>query len=170
MALETVQTGWLSVVPALIAISLAWYTRDAIIGLFLGVVTAAVLYGGYEPVNVGVPEGLSGGVVGAVLGGLFGLKTIPTFVATAPLFSSVWYIENVLLAIFAIGALIGLMIRSGAIQGVLEALVERADSAEDAEKAASSARSTRPCSRRRWRRTRCTKAPRCRGSTSRSRY
>jgi Na+/H+ antiporter NhaC len=136
MALESVQAGWLSVVPALIAISLAWYTRDAIIGLFLGVLSASVVYGAYVPTAVGVPEGLSGGVVGVVLGSVFGLKTLPTFVATAPLFSSAWYIENVLLAIFAIGALIGLMIRSGAIQGVLEALTERADSAEDAEKAA----------------------------------
>ena len=44
--------------------------------------------------------------------------------------------ENVLLAIFAIGGMIGLMIRAGAVQGILEALADRAESADDAEKAA----------------------------------
>lgn len=135
MALETVQ-GCLSLVPAIIAISIAWYSKDAIIGLFLGTVSASIVYGAYLPTSVGVPDGLSGSVIGIILGAIFGLTTIPTFVATSPMFSSAWYVENVLLAIFAIGALVGLMIRSGAIQGVLEALASRAESAEDAEKAA----------------------------------
>jgi Na+/H+ antiporter NhaC len=64
------------------------------------------------------------------------LKAVPTLVATAPLFSDAWYVENVLLAISAIGGLIGLMIRAGAIRGVLEALADRVESAADAEKAA----------------------------------
>lgn len=135
MALETVQAGALSIVPALVAISLAWYTRDALIGLFVGVASAGVVYGSLSPAAVGVPEGLSGGGAGSLLGAVFGLKTIPTIIATAPVFGA-WYVENVLLAIFAIGAMIGLMIRAGAVQGVLEALVARADSAADAEKAA----------------------------------
>jgi Na+/H+ antiporter NhaC len=136
MALESVQAGWLSLVPAMVAISLAWYTRDAIIGLFSGVAIAGVVYGALNPGTVGIPSGMSGGPLGIVLGGIAGLKVVPTLVATAPLFSDAWYVENVLLAIFAIGALIGLMVRSGALQGVLEALASRADSPEDAEKAA----------------------------------
>ncbi|MFC6726583.1 sodium:proton antiporter, partial [Halobium palmae] len=136
MALDQIAAGPWSLVPALLAISLAWYTRDALIGLFVGVVGAGVVYGAFQPGTVGVPEGLRAGALGSLLGGLFGLKTVPTIVATAPLFADAWYVENVLLAVFAIGGLIGLMIRSGAIQGVLEALAARADDAADAEKAA----------------------------------
>ena len=136
MALESIQAGAWSVVPALAAIGLAWYTRDALIGLFVGVASAAVVYGGLRPASVGVPGGLAEGVTGVVLGAVFGLKNVPVLVATAPLFSSSFYVENVLLAVFAIGALIGLMIRSGAIRGVFEALAARADSPADAEKTA----------------------------------
>jgi Na+/H+ antiporter NhaC len=136
MALDQISTGPWSLVPALLAISLAWYTRDALIGLFVGVLGAGVVYGAFDPGAVGVPEGLRDGVAGVLVGGLAGLKTVPTIVATAPLFSDAWYVENVLLAIFAIGGLIGLMIRSGAVQGVLEALAARADDAADAEQAA----------------------------------
>ncbi|WP_254545644.1 Na+/H+ antiporter NhaC family protein [Halomarina pelagica] len=136
MALESIDAGVWSLVPALVAISLAWYTRDALIGLFLGVASAGVVYGAFVPKTVGVPAGVQTGPVGIALGALFGLKTVPQLVATAPLFSDAWYVENVLIAIFAIGGLIGLMIRAGAIQGVLEALAARADSPADAEKAA----------------------------------
>ena len=149
------QAGALSIVPALVAIGLAWYTRDALIGLFVGVVTAAVVYGALNPTYVGVPADLiSAGpqmaavdpqtadadswtvnLGGVLLGVVFGLKVAPEIIATAPLFGA-WYVENVLLAIFAIGGMIGLMIRSGAIQGVLEALAARVDSPADSEKAA----------------------------------
>jgi Na+/H+ antiporter NhaC len=149
-----ISAGALSVVPALFAIALAWYTRDALIGLFVGGVVAAVVYGALNPAYVGVPADLIGagpelaevtpqedgepwsvGAWGALLGAVFGLKVAPEIIATAPLFGA-WYVENVLLAIFAIGGMMGLMIRSGAIQGVLEALAERVDSAEESEKAA----------------------------------
>lgn len=136
MALEPIQAGAWSLVPALVAISLAWYTRDALIGLFVGVSITGVVYGALRPASVGVPGDVAGSTAGGILGAIFGLKTIPTLVATAPLFADAWYIENVLLAVFAIGGLIGLMIRSGAIRGVLEALTNRANSAADAEKAA----------------------------------
>jgi Na+/H+ antiporter NhaC len=159
MAIESIEAGAWSLVPALLAISLAWYTREALIGLAVGVSSAGPTYGILNPTAnaIGVPKDLVGILLvpefsvptflfdpifigpvnlGNVAGALFGLKLIPTIVATSPLFSSAWYVENVLLAIFAIGGMIGLMIRSGAIRGVLEALVARADSAEDAEKAA----------------------------------
>ncbi|NEU56089.1 Na+/H+ antiporter NhaC family protein [Halorussus sp. MSC15.2] len=138
MALESIDAGVWSLVPAILAISLAWTTRDALIGLFVGVASTGPIYGALRPGAdaVGVPPDLVGTPVGNALGALFGLKLIPTLVATAPLFSDAWYVENVLLAIFAIGGMIGLMIRAGAIQGVLEALAERADSPADAEKAA----------------------------------
>ena len=152
---EGIAAGPWSIVPALVAIGLAWYTRDALIGLFVGIVVTGVLVGALHPQAVGVPSDLitaggevatvqpqaedgspwTVGVGGIVLGGIFGLKLVPEIIATAPLFGE-WYVMNVLLAIFAIGGLIGLMIRAGAIQGVLEALVARADSAADAEKAA----------------------------------
>ena len=73
---------------------------------------------------------------GALVGAVVGLTVIPELIATAPLFDDAWYVENVLLAIFAIGGMIGLMIRAGAVQGILEALADRAESADDAEKAA----------------------------------
>lgn len=150
-----IEAGVLSVVPALVAISLAWKTRDAVIGLFVGVVVTGILYGAVHPSFVGVPDKLvtvgpqiaevgyqsadngtwTVGLGGAALGGLFGLRIVPEIIATSPLFGP-WYVENVLLAIFAIGGLIGLMIRAGAIRGVLEALTARVDSAADAEKAA----------------------------------
>ncbi|GAA0228798.1 Na+/H+ antiporter NhaC family protein [Haladaptatus pallidirubidus] len=136
MALDQISAGWLSVVPAVLAISLAWYSRDAIIGLFVGVASAGAVYGALKPASAGVPQDMIGGAFGPTLGAIFGLKHVPTIIATSPLFSDAWYVENVLLAIFAIGGMIGLMIRSGAIRGVLEALVKRADSPEDAEKAA----------------------------------
>jgi Na+/H+ antiporter NhaC len=136
MALESIEAGAWSLVPALLAISLAWYSREALIGLSVGVASAGPIYGAFKPAAVGVPPDVQAGVAGNLLGAVFGLKVIPTIVATSPLFSSAWYVENVLLAIFAIGGMIGLMIRAGAIQGVLEALVARAESAEDAEKAA----------------------------------
>ncbi|WP_266078099.1 Na+/H+ antiporter NhaC family protein [Haladaptatus caseinilyticus] len=136
MALDQINAGWLSIVPALLAISLAWYSRDAIIGLFVGVAGAGAVYGALKPASAGVPSDMIGGVFGHLLGAIFGLKHVPTLIATSPLFSDSWYVENVLLAIFAIGGMIGLMIRSGAIQGVLEALAARADSPADAEKAA----------------------------------
>nr|WP_216824719.1 hypothetical protein [Salinigranum rubrum] len=152
---DGIQAGAISVVPALVAIALAWYTRDALIGLFVGVVTAAVAYGALNPAYVGVPadliaagpevttvnpqaedaESWSVGAGGVLLGAVFGVKVAPEIIATAPLFGP-WYVENVLLAIFAIGGMIGLMIRSGAIQGVLEALAARVDSPADSEKAA----------------------------------
>ncbi|WP_254536236.1 Na+/H+ antiporter NhaC family protein [Halomarina litorea] len=156
MALESIDAGVWSLVPALAAIALAWYTREALVGLFAGVASAGVVYGALSPGAVGVPADLVGPVLlpefvlslgmttlslgpvttGNVLGSVFGLTVVPTLVATAPLFSDAWYVENVLLAIFAIGGLIGLMIRAGAIRGVLEALADWADSPEDAEKAA----------------------------------
>ena len=136
MALESISAGVWSLAPALAAITLAWYSREAIVGLFAGIAVAGVVYGALSPGAVGVPAGLQAGIPGVVLGGVFGLTVIPTLVATAPLFSDAWYVENVLLAIFAIGGLIGLMIRAGAIQGVLTALADWADSAADAEKAA----------------------------------
>ncbi|UPW00848.1 sodium:proton antiporter [Halorussus gelatinilyticus] len=154
MALESIDAGVWSLVPAILAITLAWTTRDALIGLFVGVASAGPIYGALKPgaAAVGVPPDMVGQVLvsqiqtpwltvgpvttGNLLGALFGLKLIPTLVATAPLFSSAWYVENVLLAIFAIGGMIGLMIRAGAIQGVLEALADWADSPADAEKAA----------------------------------
>ncbi|WP_435333542.1 Na+/H+ antiporter NhaC family protein [Haloarchaeobius sp. TZWWS8] len=136
MALEQIDAGVWSVVPALVAISVAWYTREALIGLFLGVFVTGSIYGALSPGAVGVPSNLTGGAAGHLLGAVFGLKTIPTLIATAPLFGGEWYIKNVLLALFAIGGTIGLMIRAGAIQGVLEALAARAENAADAEKAA----------------------------------
>ncbi|WP_458188219.1 Na+/H+ antiporter NhaC family protein [Haladaptatus sp. NG-WS-4] len=136
MALDGINAGIWSIIPALLAISLAWHSRDAIIGLFVGVASAGAVYGALKPASAGVPKDMIGSTSGTVLGAIFGLKHVPTLIATAPLFSDSWYVENVLLAIFAIGGMIGLMIRSGAIQGVLEALVSRADSPEDAEKAA----------------------------------
>ncbi|WP_440991312.1 Na+/H+ antiporter NhaC family protein [Haloarchaeobius baliensis] len=150
-----IEAGIWSVVPAIVAISLAWNTRDAQIGLFVGVVVAGMVYGALNPSAVGVPADLLAAgpelaeihpqaedgepwtlsLGGAVLGLLFGLKVVPEIIATAPLFGP-WYVENVLLAIFAIGGLIGLMIRAGAIRGVLEALSKRVDDSADAEKAA----------------------------------
>jgi Na+/H+ antiporter NhaC len=134
--METIHAGVWSVVPALVAISLAWYSRDAIIGLFCGIASAGVVYGAIKPASAGVPGSMVGSTTGTVLGAAFGLKHVPEIIATAPLFSDPWYVENVLLAIFAIGGMIGLMIRSGALRGVLEALTARTDSASDAEKAA----------------------------------
>lgn len=136
MALESIDAGIWSIVPALLAISLAWITRDAIIGLFVGIASTGPVYGALKPGVVGVPKEFVGTSAGQALGAVFGLKIIPTIVATSPLFSDAWYVENVLLAIFAIGGMIGLMIRAGAIQGVLEALADWADSSADAEKAA----------------------------------
>ena len=136
MALESIDAGVWSLVPAILAITLAWTTRDALIGLFVGVASAGPIYGALKPAAVGVPPEFVGTPTGKALGFVFGLKVIPTLVATAPLFSTAWYVENVLLAIFAIGGMIGLMIRAGAIQGVLEALADWADSPADAEKAA----------------------------------
>ncbi|WP_435346096.1 Na+/H+ antiporter NhaC family protein [Haloarchaeobius sp. HRN-SO-5] len=157
MPVENIEAGAWSLVPAIVAIGLAWYTRDALIGLFTGILVTGVVYGALAPTKVGVPADLTSvGIVpridvavlalgpltfgpitlGNVLGTVFGLKTVPTIIATAPLFASAWYVENVLLAIFAIGGMIGLMIRAGAVQGVLEALATRADDAADAEKAA----------------------------------
>ena len=49
MALESIQTGAWSLVPALLAIGLAWYTRDALIGLFVGVAVAGSIYGAFRP-------------------------------------------------------------------------------------------------------------------------
>jgi Na+/H+ antiporter NhaC len=136
MALESIDAGVWSLVPAILAISLAWTTRDALIGLFVGVAGTGPVYGALEPAAVGVPPDLVGTTAGTLVGFVFGLKVVPTLIATAPIFSSAWYVENVLLAIFAIGGMIGLMIRAGAIQGVLEALADWADSPADAEKAA----------------------------------
>ncbi|MFB6090567.1 MAG: Na+/H+ antiporter NhaC family protein [Halobellus sp.] len=152
---QGIAAGPWSVVPALVAIGLAWYTRDALIGLFVGIVVTGVIIGALHPQAVGVPADLitvggelgtvqpqsadasswTIGVGGVVLGAIFGLKIVPEIIATAPLFGT-WYVKNVLLAIFAIGGMIGLMIRSGAIRGVLEALTARVESADDAEKAA----------------------------------
>jgi Na+/H+ antiporter NhaC len=157
MPLETLQAGAFSVVPALVAISLAWYTRDALVGLFVGIATAGVLYGALHPSTVGVPpdvlalgpelgevalkdgsdsDSWTVSLGGALVGAVFGLTVIPELIATAPLFAQEYYVENVILAIFAIGGMIGLMIRAGAVQGILEALADRAESADDAEKAA----------------------------------
>lgn len=150
-----IEAGVWSLVPALIAISLAWRTKDAQIGLFIGILVAGVVYGALNPAAVGVPPDLADigptvaevspsaedasswtvSVGGVLLGGIFGLKIVPEIIATAPLFGP-WYVENVLLAIFAIGGMIGLMIRSGAIQGVLEALTARVDDDDGAEQAA----------------------------------
>ncbi|RRJ33483.1 Na+/H+ antiporter NhaC family protein [Halocatena pleomorpha] len=135
MSLETINAGVWTLIPPLLAIGLAWYIRDALIGLFAGIVGAGVVYGAHTPVAVGVPEGLAGGLSGVVLGGVMGLTAVPTLIATAPLFNDPWYVENVLIALFMIGGMIGLMIRSGAIQGVLEALAARVDSPADAERA-----------------------------------
>lgn len=142
--MDTIHAGVWSVIPALVAISLAWYSRDAIIGLFAGIASAGVVYGALKPGSAGVPKHFMGDVLipktsllhtsfgpitaGNVLGGIFGLKHVPTIMATSPMFSDSWYVENVLLAIFAIGGVIGLMIRSGALRGVLEALTARTDS------------------------------------------
>ncbi|WP_435359409.1 Na+/H+ antiporter NhaC family protein [Haloarchaeobius sp. DFWS5] len=136
MALEQISAGAWSVVPALVAIAVAWYTREALIGLFLGVLVTGSIYGAFQPAAVGVPANLTGGATGHVYGAVFGLKTVPVLIATAPLFADSWYVENVLLALFAIGGVIGLMIRAGAIQGVLEVFTKRVENAADAEKAA----------------------------------
>lgn len=135
MPLETINAGVWTLVPAILAIGLAWTTRDALIGLFIGIVGAGVVYGAFSPTAVGVPASLAGGLTGTVLGGAMGVTVVPTLIATAPLFEDPWYVENVLLAIFMIGGMIGLMIRAGAIQGVLEALAARVDSPADAERA-----------------------------------
>ena len=136
MAIESIDAGAWSLVPALLAISLAWYTRDALIGLFVGIAVAGPVYGALSPEAVGVPPELVGSVLGNLVGALYGLRLVPEIIATAPLFSSAWYVENVLVALFAIGGLIGLMIRSGALQGVVEALAARVDDDDGAEKAA----------------------------------
>ncbi|WP_256685189.1 Na+/H+ antiporter NhaC family protein [Halococcus qingdaonensis] len=134
MPLEPIAAGPWALVPALLAISLAWYVRDALIGLFVGIAGGAVVYGLFRPEVVGVPPGLDG-PLGTLLGGLLGITVIPELVATSPLFADPWYVKNVLLALFAIGGLMGLMIRAGAIRGVLEALASRVESPADAEKA-----------------------------------
>ncbi|EMA55316.1 MULTISPECIES: Na+/H+ antiporter NhaC family protein [Halococcus] len=135
MPLESIAAGPWSLLPALLAIALAWYTRDALIGLFVGIAGGAVVYGAFRPGLVGVPDGLVGELPGTVLGGVLGPTVIPELIATSALFADPWYVKNVLLALFAIGGLMGLMIRSGAIRGVLEALASRVDSPADAEKA-----------------------------------
>lgn len=134
MALESITAGPWSVVPAIVAIIVAWYTRDALIGLFLGIVSTGLIYGAFRPEVVGVPDGLTAGISGIILGAIFGLKTIPILLANAPFLSSTYYLKNVLIALFAIGGLMGLMIRAGAIRGLLEALIARADSPADVEK------------------------------------
>ncbi|WP_323675702.1 Na+/H+ antiporter NhaC family protein [Halorubellus sp. PRR65] len=136
MAVESIDAGAWSLVPPLLAISLAWYTRDALIGLFVGIATAGPVYGALSPEAVGVPPDLVGSALGDLVGGMYGLRLVPEIIATAPLFSSAWYVENVLIALFAIGGMIGLMIRAGALQGVVEALAERVDDDAGAEKAA----------------------------------
>lgn len=136
MAIESIQAGAWSLVPALLAISLAWYTRDALVGLFVGVAITGPVYGALSPDAVGVPPDIMGGALGPVVGAIYGLRLVPEIIATAPLFSSAWYVENVLIALFAIGGMIGLMIRSGALQGVVEALAARVSDDDGAEKAA----------------------------------
>lgn len=135
MSLETINAGVWTLVPPLLAIGLAWYIRDALVGLFVGIVGAGIVYGAHVPTAVGVPEGLAGGISGIVLGGVMGLTAVPTLIATATLFNDPWNVENVLVALFMIGGMIGLMIRSGAIRGVLEALAARVDSPAEAERA-----------------------------------
>lgn len=135
MALESINAGVWALIPPLLAIGLAWYIRDALVGLFVGIAGAGIVYGAHTPAAVGVPDGLAGGIPGIVLGGVMGLTAVPTLIATAPLFNDTWYVKNVLIALFMIGGMIGLMIRSGAIQGVLEALAARVDSPADAEQA-----------------------------------
>ncbi len=135
MALESISAGPWALLPPLLAIILAWHIRDALIGLFVGIMSAAVVYGAHKPAVVGVPSGLVDGPIGTVAGGVMGLTTIPTLIATAPLFNDSWYVENVLVALFMIGGMIGLMIRSGAIQGVLEALTDRVSNEAQAEQA-----------------------------------
>ena len=134
MPLEAISAGPWSLLPALLAISLAWYVRDALIGLFVGIAGGAMVYGVFRPGAVGVPAGLDG-VARSVFGALLGITVVPDLVATSPLFADPWYVKNVLLALFAIGGLMGLMIRAGAIRGVLEALASRVESPADAEKA-----------------------------------
>ena len=135
MPLENIAAGAWSLVPALLAISLAWYVRDALIGLFVGIAGGAVVYGVFRPEAVGIPLGLADGIFGTVLGGALGITLVPELIATSALFADPWYVQNVLLALFAIGGLMGLMIRAGAIRGVLEALASRVESPADAEKA-----------------------------------
>jgi Na+/H+ antiporter NhaC len=106
--------GWLSIVPALLAIGLAIVTRQVIMSLFLAVVVGATFLHGYNP--------------GAGL-----LRTFDTYILDKV--ADPWY-AAILIFTMMIAAMIGLVTRSGGASAIAEALAKRAKTPRGAQLAA----------------------------------
>jgi Na+/H+ antiporter NhaC len=96
----TVDPGWLSLLPPLVAIAFALATREVILSLFAGIWLGALFIVGYNPVTAT-------------------MHSLEEFIV-APLTDR----DHVMIVIFSLmlGGMVGVIARSGGAQGVVEAL------------------------------------------------
>lgn len=99
--------GWLSVVPPLVAITLALIFKDVLLSLFLGIFSGALFLNGWNPITAFV-------------------RSIDQFVAP-----SVANPSNAKLLIFTtlLGGMVGLISKSGGTQGLVDSLAKYATNA-----------------------------------------
>ncbi len=92
--------GWLSILPPLLAITLALVTREVVISLFAGVWLGALFVAGLDPVAAT-------------------LRSIDAFIAPA-----LAHPDHAAIIIFSLmlGGMVGLMARSGGTRGIVEAV------------------------------------------------
>ncbi|WP_120169527.1 Na+/H+ antiporter NhaC family protein [Thermohalobacter berrensis] len=96
--------GWLSLVPALLAIVLAWVTKEVFLSLFIAVFVGSTILANFNPL-VGFTKSLNTFIVGAL--------------------TDEWNV-SILIFCLTIGGLIGILSKNGGTKGIANLIVSRA--------------------------------------------
>lgn len=96
--------GWLSLIPPVIAIILAWVTQEVFLSLFIAVFVGATIVNGFNPIT-GFTDTLNNYIVGAL--------------------TDSWNV-SILIFCLSIGGLIGILSKNGGTQGIANLIVSKA--------------------------------------------
>ncbi|MEC9488000.1 MAG: Na+/H+ antiporter NhaC family protein [Halanaerobium sp.] len=98
--------GWVSLLPPVIALILAWWSREVLVSLFVGILLGATILAGYNPLT-----------------GF--LRTLDTYVVQS--LADSWN-AAVLLFLLSLGGMVGIISRMGASRALADYVAERANS------------------------------------------
>lgn len=97
--------GWISLLPPVVALILAWWSREVLISLFIGVLLGATILAGFNPLT-----------------GF--LRTLDTYVVQS--LADSWN-AAVLLFLLTLGGMVGIISRSGASRALADYVAARAE-------------------------------------------
>ncbi len=103
--------GWLSILPPLLAIILAWWSKEVLISLFVGILVGATILAGFNPL-----EGF--------------MRTIDTYMVGS--LADTWN-AAILLFLITLSGMVGIITKSGATNAIAEFIAKKARTAKKAQ-------------------------------------